>query len=52
MVHALLDEEIKLHIAFCNSEGISTNELEKTNEMHQNLAYTRFVLDAGFSGDF
>ncbi len=28
------------------------NELEKTNEMHQNLAYTRFVLDAGFSGDF
>ena len=52
VVHALLDEEIKLHIEFCNSEGISTDELEKTNEMHQNLAYTRFVLDAGFSGDF
>ena len=52
VVHALLDEEIKLHIEFCNSEGISTNELEKTNEMHQNLAYTRFVLDAGFSGIF
>lgn len=52
VVHALLNEEINLHIEFCNNEGITTKELEKTNEMHQNLAYTRFVLDSGYSGDF
>ena len=52
VVHALLNDEINLHIEFCNNEGITTKELEKTNEMHQNLAYTRFVLDSGYSGDF
>ena len=52
VVHALLNEEINLHIEFCNNEGIPTKELEETNEMNQNLAYTRFVLDTGYSGDF
>lgn len=51
-VHALLDEEIKLHVALCAEAGIDKDALFATPERPENLAYTRFVLDAGFSGDF
>jgi len=50
-VHALIDEEMKLHIATCAQEGISEKELEATPESSANLAYTRFVMDTGLSGD-
>ena len=50
-VHALIDEEMKLHIATCAKEGISEEELAATAESSANLAYTRFVMDAGLSGD-
>ncbi|SEK55074.1 hypothetical protein SAMN04488526_0860 [Jannaschia helgolandensis] len=33
-------------------EGISEAELFAAREASQNLAYTRYVLDAGHSGDF
>lgn len=52
LVHALIHEEMKLHIKVCAAEGISAEELERTTELPQNTAYTRYVLDAGFSGDF
>ncbi|MEM6637293.1 MAG: thiaminase II [Pseudomonadota bacterium] len=51
-VHALIDEEMKLHVGICAEAGISETELAETEEASQNLAYTRFVLDAGHSGDF
>jgi len=51
-VHALLDEEMKLHVQICGEAGISKAELEATEERAGNLAYTRYVMDAGFSGDF
>ena len=51
-VHALLNEEIRLHIETCATEGISEAELFSAREAPQNLAYTRYVLDAGHSGDF
>lgn len=50
-VNALIDEEMKLHIATCAAEGISEEELEATSESAANLAYTRFVMDMGLSGD-
>ena len=50
-VHALIDEEMKLHIATCAEEGISEEELTATTESSANLAYTRFVMDMGLSGD-
>ena len=50
-VHALIDEEMKLHIATCAKEGISEEELTATIESSANLAYTRFVMDVGLSGD-
>ena len=51
-VHALIDHELSLHIDICARAGISEDELFATEERIENLAYTRFVLDAGHSGDF
>ncbi|MDC0738439.1 TenA family protein [Cognatishimia sp. SS12] len=51
-VHALIDEELKLHISICAEAGISEAALFAAEERTENLAYTRYVLDAGHSGDF
>jgi len=51
-VHALLDHEMRLHVETCAAEGITEDELFAAREAPQNLAYTRYVLDAGHSGDF
>ncbi|CAD0184490.1 Aminopyrimidine aminohydrolase [Ruegeria sp. THAF57] len=50
-VNALVAEEMQLHIGICEAEGISGEELFATPERAENLAYTRFVLEAGYSGD-
>ena len=49
---ALVNEEIQLNIKTCKDEGITEEQLFKTEEELNNLAYTRFVLEAGYSGDF
>lgn len=51
-VQALLHEEMKLHVAICAKAGISEADLIATTERAENAAYTRFVMDCGFSGDF
>lgn len=51
-VHALLDEEMRLHVETCAAEGIPEADLFAAPEAPQNIAYTRYVLDAGHSGDF
>ncbi|EAQ03500.1 TENA/THI-4 family protein [Pseudooceanicola batsensis HTCC2597] len=51
-VHALLDEEMRLHVETCAAEGIPEATLFSTREAPQNIAYTRYVLDAGHAGDF
>ncbi|WP_295043085.1 TenA family protein [uncultured Paracoccus sp.] len=51
-VHALLETETRLHVALCGQAGISERDLAATVEAPQNLAYTRYVLEAGYSGDF
>ncbi|MCT4557619.1 MAG: thiaminase II [Pelagimonas sp.] len=50
-VNALVAEEMQLHIRTCEAEGISEAELFATAERSENLAYTRYVLEAGYSGD-
>ena len=50
-VNALINEEIQLHIEICAGEGISESQLEAATEEPDNLAYTRYVMDAGLSGD-
>jgi thiaminase (transcriptional activator TenA) len=51
-VHALVHHEMQLHVETCAGEGISQRDLEATAEAPENLAYTRYVLEAGYSGDF
>ena len=51
-VDALVNHEMQLHVETCAAEGIPAAALEATVEAGANLAYTRYVLEAGFSGDF
>ncbi|MXZ81664.1 MAG: TenA family protein [Gammaproteobacteria bacterium] len=51
-VHALIHHEMPLHVEICAREGIDPEQLEATMEASANLAYTRYVLEAGYSGDF
>lgn len=51
-VHALLQLELPLHVQACAAEGITADQLAETPEAPENLAYTRYVLEAGYTGDF
>lgn len=51
-VQALLNTEMQMHIRLCAGVGIRESELEAAQEHPANLAYTRYVLEAGYSGDF
>lgn len=50
-VNALVNEEMKLHVEICAKAGINATTLEATQERAENIAYTRYVLEAGYSGD-
>lgn len=50
-VNGLVNGEMQFHIETCAKVGISEEEILATNEAAENLAYTRFVLEAGYSGD-
>ncbi|SIO11032.1 thiaminase II [Vannielia litorea] len=50
-VTALVCEEMQLHIGICEAAGIPRKQLFATKERAETLAYTRFVLEAGYSGD-
>jgi thiaminase/transcriptional activator TenA len=50
-VNALINDEIKLHVGICAREGITEAQLLDATEEPENLAYTRYVMDAGLSGD-
>ena len=51
-VNELINFEMELHIKLCGSYNISKNDLESANEENENIAYTRYVLELGYSGDF
>ena len=50
-VQALLDSEIAHHVTYCGEWGVSEAEMESEPEAFGTVAYTRFVLDTGMSGD-
>ena len=50
-VNGLINDEIALHIKICADAGVDEATLFATEERAENLAYTRYVLDAGHSGD-
>jgi len=52
IVDGLVNQEMSLHVNICAEAGISAAALEETIEAPENLAYTRYVLETGFSGDF
>ncbi len=51
-MHALVHEEMALHVETCAAAGIDADALAATVEGPANLAYTRYVLEAGYSGGF
>lgn len=51
-VQALICDEMELHLRLCAEEGLDEETLFATEEDPANIAYTRYVLDAGHSGDF
>ncbi len=52
MVDALVNHEMALHVKTCAAAGIGEAELFAATEEFENLAYTRYVMDAGQHGDF
>ncbi|MCT4656991.1 MAG: thiaminase II [Cohaesibacter sp.] len=50
-VNALVNFEMQLHVKICAEHGISEDQLYAAEEEFANLAYTRYVLDAGQNGD-
>ena len=51
ILYTTLNVEMSLHVEFSNRFGVSQLDLENACESSDNLAYTRFVLDRGLSGD-
>jgi thiaminase/transcriptional activator TenA len=51
-LHALAQVDMQLHIRLCADAGIPEAALQATEEAPAALAYTRYVLEAGYSGDF
>ena len=52
VVDGLVNHEMQLHVKVCSREGLTEDALFHAEEELENLAYTRFVIDAGVSGDF
>lgn len=52
IVNALVAHEMALHVKTCAAEGIDEATLFSASEETENLAYTRYVMDAGLQGDF
>lgn len=51
-VDALVNHEMSLHVKTCAAEGIDEATLFNAAEAVENIAYTRYVIDAGMQGDF
>ena len=51
-VNGLINFEMDLHIKLCKKYGISEKDLVNAEEKNENIAYSRYVLESGYSGDF
>ncbi|USD99994.1 thiaminase II [Vibrio sp. SCSIO 43133] len=50
-VEALLNSEIGHHVAYCQQWGVTEADMEAEVEDFGTVAYTRYVLDAGMTGE-
>jgi thiaminase/transcriptional activator TenA len=48
---AMIEQEMRLHIEYCRSWGLSEAEMAAAEEAAATLAYTCFVLERGLAGD-
>ncbi|KAJ2852334.1 trifunctional hydroxymethylpyrimidine kinase/phosphomethylpyrimidine kinase/thiaminase [Coemansia brasiliensis] len=44
-------QESELHVQMCTQWGVSKQEMEDEQESWNNVAYTRYIVDRGMSGD-
>ncbi|MDA0770504.1 MAG: thiaminase II [Chloroflexi bacterium] len=51
LLHETLNKEMALHISFCKDFGITEAELRSTEPSPTTLAYTRHLLQTGYSAD-
>ena len=51
IVNGLLDVEMRLHVEFCAGWGLDEAAMEALPEATATMAYTRYVLEKGLSGD-
>ncbi len=47
----ILDQEMSLHLRYCEGWGMSPSEVEALPESTATMAYTRYVLEKGVAGD-
>jgi thiaminase/transcriptional activator TenA len=50
LLHETLNTEMALHVGFCEDFGITEDELKRTQPSPTTLAYTRHLVQSGFSG--
>jgi len=48
---ALINHEMRLHVAYCAGWGIDAATMEAAPEAEETMAYTRYVLERGLAGD-
>lgn len=51
VVTAIVETEMALHVGYCRGWGLSEAEMQAAPEATATLAYTRYVLERGLSGD-
>ncbi|HSK38286.1 MAG TPA: thiaminase II [Arenibaculum sp.] len=51
VMSALIDQEMALHVEYCAGWGLDEAAMAATPEATATMAYTRFVLERGMSGD-
>jgi thiaminase/transcriptional activator TenA len=50
-VSAIVDVEMPLHVSYCQGWGLTEAQMQAEPEALETMAYTRFVLERGLSGD-
>jgi thiaminase (transcriptional activator TenA) len=50
-IRVISDVEMRLHVDFCRDWGVKEEDMQCADEAEDTMAYTRYVLERGLSGD-